>query len=244
MIAIDGSQGEGGGQIVRTALALSLISGKAFRLTNIRCKRPKPGLMRQHLACVQAAQAIAGGKTQCTAMSNSGELSALGDTNLMFSPARVRAGKYEFAIDSAGSVALVLQTVLWPLVLATETSSLILRGGTHNPMAPSLTFLGLMARYFSGNPEPLFQINLKRHGFYPAGGGEVNVEIAPPVGGLQPLDLIQRGALLEAYAIALHAGIEKSLAQRELAYVKLATGWADDNLHNRPLCTNNSRLHQ
>jgi RNA 3'-terminal phosphate cyclase (ATP) len=237
MIEIDGSQGEGGGQILRTALALSLISGKAFTLNNIRAKRPKPGLMRQHLACVRAAQAIAGGAQHCHAVNAAGQVSSLGDTSLVFTPAPVAAGQYEFAVDSAGSCALVFQTVLWPLILAKEPSHLVLRGGTHNPLAPSFTFLTLMAKYFAGNLTPFFSIDLKRHGFYPAGGGEAHVTVLPP-DALHPVQLTQRGVLQDAYAIALHAGLAKSIAQRELAVLKTALGWKDDKLHDRALRAN------
>ena len=141
MIELDGSLGEGGGQILRTALALSLITGKAFRIDNIRAKRPKPGLMRQHLACVQAAVAVGGGADKTTAANPAGQAVQIGETSLTFKPGKICAGDYEFAIGSAGSCMLVLQTVLWPLVMADGVSTLTLRGGTHNPMAPSFSFL-------------------------------------------------------------------------------------------------------
>lgn len=139
-IEIDGSQGEGGGQILRTALALSLVTGQPFSLVNIRAKRPKPGLMRQHLACVQAAVAVCGGPEHCQALDADGAAVQIGASQLRFTPGPVRGGDFEFAVGSAGSCMLVLQTVLWPLALAAEASNLTLRGGTHNPMAPSATF--------------------------------------------------------------------------------------------------------
>ena len=140
MIELDGSQGEGGGQILRTALAMSLITGRAFRIDNIRAKRPKPGLMRQHLACVQAAVAVGGGVAETRAVSAAvnaaGQAVQIGETSLVFTPGKICAGDYEFAIGSAGSCMLVLQTVLWPLLMADRASTLVLRGGTHNPIGP------------------------------------------------------------------------------------------------------------
>ena len=212
VVEIDGSQGEGGGQILRTALALSLITGQAFSLVNIRAKRPKPGLMRQHLACVQAAVAAGGGPEHCQALDADGNAVQIGASQLRFTPGPVRGGDYEFAVGSAGSCMLVLQTVLWPLVLAAQPSNITLRGGTHNPMAPSATFLSRMAPYFSGGGQAVYALEVQRHGFYPAGGGEVRVRIAPPPDGLAAIHLMERGARLEAWAECLHAGIPKGVA--------------------------------
>jgi RNA 3'-terminal phosphate cyclase (ATP) len=242
MIELDGSLGEGGGQILRTALALSLITGKAFRIDNIRAKRPKPGLMRQHLACVQAAVAVGGGADDTQAVSGSGQAVAVGETSLTFTPGKICAGEYEFAIGSAGSCMLVLQTVLWPLVMADRASALTLRGGTHNPMAPSLSFLQLLTPYLSGLGPDLMAMELRRHGFYPAGGGEVRVAVRPPAvsgaQGLAPVHIMQRGALVEAYAECLHGGIPKGAAERELEVLKTGLGWKADQMRNRALRSN------
>jgi RNA 3'-terminal phosphate cyclase (ATP) len=242
MIELDGSLGEGGGQILRTALALSLITGKAFCIDNIRAKRPKPGLMRQHLACVQAAVAVGGGEDATQAVSGRGQAAQVGDTSLTFTPGKICAGDYEFAIGSAGSCMLVLQTVLWPLVMANRASALTLRGGTHNPMAPSLSFLRLLTPYLSGLGPDLMVIELRRHGFYPAGGGEVRVTVHPPAVsgllGLAPIHIMQRGALVDAYAECLHGGIPKGVAERELAALQSGLGWRDDQLRNRALRAN------
>jgi RNA 3'-terminal phosphate cyclase (ATP) len=237
-IDIDGSKGEGGGQILRTALALSVITGKPFHLHHIRAKRPKPGLMRQHLTCVQAATAV-GGK-QCTAINEQGLASAINDQTLHFTPSvnpalAIAAGNYEFAIGSAGSCALVFQTILWPLLTANGASKLTLRGGTHNSMAPSFTFLELLKPYFSGSAAAYFDIQIKRHGFYPAGGGEVVVNVNPPKGGIAAIDLMSRGTLQQEYALCLHAGIENNVINREFATLTAHLGWTSEQLHNRAL---------
>ncbi len=130
---------------------------------------------------------------------------------------------------------LVLQTVLWPLVLAKQPSQLLLRGGTHNPMAPSVGFLQHMAPYFSGQSQALFSMNLQRHGFYPAGGGEVHVQVHPPAQGLAAIDLMQRGEAVEAWAEALHSGIPKNVAERELGVLQHGLGWPQAQLRNRAL---------
>ncbi len=237
-VEIDGSQGEGGGQILRTALALSLITGQAFSLVNIRAKRPKPGLMRQHLACVQAAVAVGGGPEHCQALDAEGAPVQIGANQLSFTPGPVRGGDYEFAVGSAGSCMLVLQTVLWPLALAAQASNIVLRGGTHNPMAPSATFLNRMAPYFSGGGQAVYALEVQRHGFYPAGGGEVRVRIAPPPDGLAAIHLMDRGAQLEAWAECLHAGIPKGVAGRELDVLGRALDWTEDQLRDRALRSN------
>jgi len=237
-VEIDGSQGEGGGQILRTALALSLITGQAFRLVNIRAKRSKPGLMRQHLACVKAAVAVGGGTDACKAVDGQGNEVQIGTSQLHFVPGPVQGGVYEFAVGSAGSCMLVLQTVLWPLALAAQPSSLTLHGGTHNPMAPSCTFLEHMAPFFAGSGGPLFALELRRYGFYPAGGGEVQVRIMPPPDGLAPIHLTQRGVPLAAWAECLHAGIPKGVASRELQTLKRGLNWNDDQLRDRALRAN------
>jgi RNA 3'-terminal phosphate cyclase (ATP) len=241
MIELDGSLGEGGGQILRTALALSLITGQAFRIDNIRAKRPKPGLMRQHLACVQAAVAVGGGAEKTLAVNAAGQAVQIGETSLTFTPGEICSGDYEFAIGSAGSCMLVLQTVLWPLVMGKSSSNLTLRGGTHNPMAPSLSFLQRLAPYFAGLGGPLFELELRRHGFYPAGGGEVQVKITPPAmagSGVSAISLLQRGALLETYAECLHAGLPRGVAERELAVLQKALNLSQEQLHNRALRAN------
>ncbi len=233
MITIDGSLGEGGGQILRSALALSLITQQPFTMHNIRAKRPKPGLMRQHLACVHAAAAVCGVDVATIAGA------ALGSSTLTFTPAPVRGGEYSFNVGSAGSCMLVLQTVLWPLLLADQASSLNLQGGTHNPLAPSASYVQHTLPQVLAQTGGRVTIDLERHGFYPAGGGVLRVAVEPaPAGKLKPLRFTKRGALVAAHAICLHAGVPTNVADRELEELAKQLGWGKEQLHNRALRQN------
>lgn len=231
MIEIDGSAGEGGGQILRTALALSMCTGQPFRLHHIRAKRSKPGLMRQHLACVKAARAV------CSAEVVGAELGA---TVIVFTPNAVRAGNYEFAIAGAGSTLLVLQTLLPALLKADAPSTVRISGGTHNPMAPPFEFI---ERAFAPWVQRLgggLQLTLRRCGFYPAGGGEFVAVVTPFArdGDAAPLHIAERGALLESYAEALTAGVPTSVAPRELDAISRVMNWSGEQLRVRGLRQN------
>src|SRR5438045_4997810 len=132
MLVIDGSEGEGGGQILRTSLALSLVTGQPFRIERIRAKRQKPGLLQQHLTSVEAARSV--GHAEVTG-------AALGSQELMFKPSAVTPGNYRFAVGTAGSATLVLQTVLPALLVASGRSTLTLEGGTHFVLETALDYL-------------------------------------------------------------------------------------------------------
>lgn len=206
MFTIDGSEGEGGGQILRTALSLSAVTGQPFAIENIRARRSKPGLMRQHLTAVMAAAEICGGHVKGA---------EIGARSLRFEPGAVKAGDYAFQIGSAGSTTLVLQTILPPLMLAGAPSRITIEGGTHNPAAPPFDFLQysllpLMRRMgFSITAE------LKSIGFYPAGGGIIEIEIGA-AGTLKPLMLERRGMLRSRRAVAMLANLPRHIAEREL----------------------------
>ncbi len=169
-IQIDGSIGEGGGQILRSALALSMVTGKPFRIEKIRAGREKPGLLRQHLTAVNAAAAI------CSAQI---EGAAISSRELSFSPGEIKAGEYTFAVGSAGSTTLVLQTVLPALLCASGPSSLTLEGGTHNPHAPPLDFLERAFVPLITRMGPSVQVAMERAGFFPVGGGRFFVNVEP-----------------------------------------------------------------
>lgn len=208
-IQIDGSQGEGGGQILRTALALSMITGQAFELTNIRAGRKKPGLMRQHLVCVQASQQISQAYV---------EGAELHSQRLYFAPQHVQSGKYQFQIGSAGSTTLVLQTLLPALLLQSEASELTITGGTHNPLAPTADFIEqcFLPALTKLGIESEFKLN--KAGFFPIGAGEIQVKIQPWQQ-RKKLCLLERGKLqsTEAFAAVLNISTEAQIAQRELA---------------------------
>lgn len=220
MIMIDGSQGEGGGQILRTALALSLVTGRPFRIVKIRARRPKPGLMRQHLTAVAAAAEV--GQAEVSG-------AAVGSPELAFTPRAARPGAYHFAIGTAGSATLVLQTVLPALMLAAEPSELILEGGTHNPMAPPYDFLARAFLPLLGRMGPKVTATLERAGFYPAGGGRVAVRIEP-AREMKPLELLERGAILARRARAAVSLLPTHIAERELKVVGAMLGWGPECL--------------
>jgi len=222
MVIIDGSTGEGGGQVLRTSLGLSLVTGRPFRIENIRAGRSKPGLMRQHLTAVRAAAQISDAKV-------TGD--AIGSRELTLEPGPVRPGQYEFAVGTAGSATLVLQTVLPALVVASGPSHLTLKGGTHNPWSPPFDFLAraflpLLARMGADVTAKLI-----RPGFYPAGGGEFTVEVSPAAQGrLQPLELMDRGEILSRRGRAIVARLPDHIAERELKVVERKLGWTGDRL--------------
>lgn len=220
MIRIDGSIGEGGGQILRTSLALSMITGQPFRIENIRAKRPKPGLLRQHLTSVRAACAICGGEAIGA---------ELGSTSVEFSPGSVRGGAYTFAIGTAGSTTLVLQTVLPALMQASEPSTLTISGGTHNTNAPTVDFLRSAFLPLLDRMGPKVALHLDRHGFYPGGGGQIRVEIET-VERLTPIELVESKPIIARRAIATIAGLEGAIARRELNTIGTMLGWDESSL--------------
>lgn len=218
LLRIDGSQGEGGGQILRTALALSLVTGQPFRLERIRARRPKPGLLRQHLTAVEAAARV------CGAVASGAELGA---ETITFTPGAVRGGEMLFAIGTAGSATLVLQAILPPLLLAREPSRVVVEGGTHNAYAPPFDFLATTLLPLLRRMGADLSARLERHGFYPAGGGRLVVDITPsPL--RTPLTLIERSAVAIS-AEALVSGVPVKVAHRELRVVheQLDVPWTE-----------------
>jgi len=209
MIQIDGGQGEGGGQILRSALTLSLLTGKSFRIENIRAGRKKPGLLRQHLTAVEAATRIS--KAEVAG-------AEIGSRMLAFTPGEILPGEYHFAIGTAGSATLVLQTVLLPLATASAPSHLILEGGTHNPYAPPFYFLQKAFLPLINRMGPEVTVKLERAGFYPAGGGKFSVAIKP-VTKLSPLTVMEKGELISKTARAIVCNLERHIAERELRVI-------------------------
>jgi RNA 3'-terminal phosphate cyclase (ATP) len=206
MIILDGSIGEGGGQILRSALALSIITQQPFRITRIRANRDKPGLQRQHLTAVRAAAEISNATLSGDAV-NSGTLE--------FRPGALRAGDYRFAIGTAGSTTLVFQTVLPPLLRADAPSTLFLEGGTHNEHAPPYDYLADTFLPLINRMGPTVETALVCPGFYPAGGGKWSATITPATR-LRPLELLERGDILRQLATAVTAALPGGIARREL----------------------------
>jgi RNA 3'-terminal phosphate cyclase (ATP) len=220
LVRIDGAAGEGGGQIVRSALALSLATGHPFEITNIRAGRKKPGLMRQHLTAVTAAAAVSGAEAHGA---------KLGATELRFSPGAIVPGEYRFAVGTAGSTTLVLQTVLPPLLVARGPSTLILEGGTHNPYAPPFDFLAKAFLPLVARMGPRVEAALERPGFYPAGGGLIRVRVEPAPR-LERLDLLERGEIRRKRARAVCSNLPRNIADRELKCIRDLLGWDRESL--------------
>jgi RNA 3'-terminal phosphate cyclase (ATP) len=218
MITIDGSQGEGGGQILRTSLALSLVTGQAFQLEQIRAGRKKPGLLRQHLTAVEAAKTV--GTAEVIG-------AALGSQILDFRPGAVTPGNYRFAVGTAGSATLVLQTILPALLTANGTSTLTLEGGTHNPFAPPFDFLAHCFVPLIRRMGPSIELELRRPGFFPAGGGKFHARIEP-VKRLERFDLLERGNIRVRRARAIISNLPAQVADRELAVVREQLSWRED----------------
>lgn len=209
MLDIDGGLGEGGGQVVRSSLALSLVTGRPFRMRRIRTGRDRPGLRLQHLTAVRAAAAVGGAGIQ-------GDEKGSGE--ITFRPGQLRPGSHRFDVGSAGSAVLVLQTVLPPLLTADAPSSVVVAGGTHNPHAPPFEFL---AEAFLPQLRRMgadVEVTLDRPGFHPAGGGRLRAEIRPAAA-LRRLVLERRGAEVGRRARAVVSALPRHIAERELSIV-------------------------
>lgn len=218
LIVIDGSEGEGGGQILRTSLTVSLLSGQPFRIEGIRKGRAKPGLLRQHLTCVAAAAQI--GDAEVVG-------DTLGSTSLTFAPRARRGGVYDLAIGTAGSTTLVLQTILPALLRADGPSTVTITGGTHNPAAPPVpflqkTFLPLVAR-MGGE----VSLELARVGFYPAGGGKIVARISPTPA-LAPLHLGGRGDITRRGILVVLGDVPGHVGKRAIQALCEGLGWTKD----------------
>jgi len=213
----------GGGQLLRSALSLSLVTGQPFRMTNIRGKRPKPGLMRQHLTCVKAAEQISGAAV---------DGAEIGSVELVFAPGKIVAGDYDFSIGSGGSTTLVFQTLLPALLHADAVSTLRIEGGTHNPMAPPFEFI---AQCFIPVMERMgvkASATLERHGFMQAGGGVLKAEITP-IKKWKKLKLLDRGELKETFGRVLHAHLGREIAQREMGAAEKVLEWPEGKIELR-----------
>lgn len=205
MISIDGQMGAGGGQVLRTCLSLSLITGKPFNISNIRAGRKKPGLRAQHLNAVSLSQKI--GRAHV-------EGSILNSTKLTFHPQEILSGKYRSDIGTAGSTSLVLQTAYLPLSYGTNPSNLSLIGGTHVPFSPSFDWLSMHWVHYIKSIGIRLSIELAQAGFYPQGRGQILARINP-MKQLSGLKISQRGALKQIGGISAVANLDQKIAERQ-----------------------------
>ena len=204
-LELDGAFGEGGGQILRTSLALALITGKAFHLRNVRAGRSKPGLQPQHLMSVRAAATVG----QATVRGAS-----KGSTDLVFEPGAVKPGTYRFDIGTAGATGLVLHTLYLPLMLgASGPSELTLTGGTHVRTSPCFHFLDVAWRAYLERLGLRLRLRMDRPGFYPRGGGVVQVFLQP-CPEVKPLRLLERGPV-KVTGFSAVAGLPEQIARRQ-----------------------------
>ncbi len=205
MIAIDGSHGEGGGQILRTALSLSCLFREPFSMFGIRVGRPKSGLMPQHLAAVEAARRISGARV-------SGD--DPGSTELVFSPGEARGGEIVLDIGTAGSTVLVLQTIVPALLFASRESEVVLSGGTHVPFSPSFHYA---AGVFAPALRKLgldIRLSIESYGFYPRGGGRIRARLFPATA-IAPLCAVDRGKLISVKGESGVGNLPLAIAERQ-----------------------------
>ena len=223
IVEIDGSFGEGGGQILRSSLSLSMFLEQPFRIKNIRAGREKPGLMRQHITAVKAAAAI------CSADLNGAEISSL---KLEFYPGKVKTGNYKFDVGTAGSTTLVLQTLLPVLILADGESNIILGGGTHNQNSPPLDFIEMSFLKQICKMGPEISIKVNTYGFYPIGGGKFSVSIKP-VKKLRSIEILSRGKNIRKKAYAYSSGIDENIGRKEMKIIEEKLRWVEEDCISR-----------
>jgi RNA 3'-terminal phosphate cyclase (ATP) len=214
MLVIDGAEGEGGGQVLRTSLALALVTQTPFRLENIRARRAKPGLQRQHLTAVLAAARVGNAQVRGA---------TLGSGVLDFQPGPIRGGDYHFPIGTAGSATLVAQTLLPALLRADGPARVVIEGGTYNPLAPTFGFLDRVFLPLLRRMGADVTLTLERPGFHPVGGGRIVLTVQPSP--LQPLSLCERGEPIACVATAMVSRLPIDIARRELDVVGRRLGW-------------------
>lgn len=220
LIEIDGSEGEGGGQIVRTSLALAMATGRPLRVRNVRGRRRRPGLLRQHLTALEAVATLSHGRV---------EGAKLGSRLFELWPGRVAHGEHTFAVGTAGSASLVLQTLVTGLLKHPGESRLIIEGGTDNPAAPPSRFL---CEVWAPRVRQLgadFHVEVERHGYYPAGGGRLVATLRVPET-LEGFTLHERGPIEERLAVARVSALPRAIANRELGVLRTQLDLSRDEL--------------
>lgn len=223
MILIDGSYLEGGGQIIRTSIALSAITGKPVKIINIRAKRCKPGLRAQHLKGIEAAAKL------CNAELKNARI---GSTSIEFIPKEVKGGYFSIDVGTAGAIALVLQTLVLPSIHAKEEVVLEITGGTDVHWSPTTTYFQHIFCDFLKNMDIDIYIETLKHGFYPKGGGKIKV-IIKPCKKLKPLNLTKRGSLkrIDIWSIASENLKKAKVAERQVEGTKRALKMDFENVN-------------
>jgi len=204
MIDMDGSRGEGGGQILRTSIALSAVTGEPVRIRNIRAGRPNPGLAPSHVTSIEAVARLC-----------DGEADGLypGSKEITFRPGQLTGGRHEFDVGTAGSISLVLQSCLMPAALSKSRMVMEIRGGTDVKWSPPIDYMRLVHMPMLGMFGPSCTLEISARGFYPEGGGQVVAEVSP-AGRLEPVDLEHPGAVLRAEGVAFAQNLPEHVASR------------------------------
>lgn len=204
MIEIDGAHGEGGGQILRTAIALSAVTSEAVRVRNIRAGRTKPGLAPQHITSIEAVAEVCGAEVDGLYQ---------GSRDIVFKPGQLVGGEFEFDVGTAGSIPLVAQSCLIPAFLSKAKVRMTVKGGTDVRWSPPIDFLRLVHLPIVDMLGGRCELGIVSRGFYPEGGGEVVLETWPS-GGFSPLDLGSRGRVLRIVGVAFAQNLPDHVVAR------------------------------
>lgn len=223
MIIIDGSMGEGGGQILRTSLALAALLGREIKIINIRAKRPRPGLQRQHLISVKAVAEITNAEVEGL---------RLGSTQLIFKPKTIKSGSFRFDIGTAGSVTLVMQAILPVVSFAPGPVTIEIRGGTDVPWSPPVDYMRFVFSKILERFGVKINILVKRRGHYPRGGGIVLLNVPNPPRRLSNVVMIERGEILGVEGLSHAVKLPKHVAERQ---ARSAEAFLRERLGNIPV---------
>jgi len=205
VIEIDGSFGEGGGQVLRTAVALSAVLGREIHITNIRAKRPNPGLRAQHMTAVKAVAAL------CDAETSGFQV---GSTELFFAPRKIVSGSFSFDVGTAGSISLVLQALMPAAAFSSGGAEFEITGGTDVRWSPTIDYVRFVILPLLSRLGYEAELSLIRRGHYPKGGGKVSVKIQP-CHGLRTLTLNERSKITKIYGVSHCVKLPPHVAERQ-----------------------------